>query len=280
VNARAVIERFLAAVIAGDTAAALRFCSPEFGVHDGLAAAGWIRWEEGEYARRGGAFGIGPAPGLVIVPGLPGAFNFAVLSDDGAFVSEDSLFVGDDGMIRGNGRLFEVVSKLAFTRGRRPARGLAIRGHGIRLDLVRPADVVATGLTLRRSATFDSDFFHTCAMSLPGDDLKGRQQAFRFAGSGAAGHVRQVFDVWLRGLDDPFFVGDLYPGLDGKLVTLPSGMRRYWSLMAAPADRAAPVTVAHPEGGSVHAFPWPVAVAVLTDALDNDWQSLAGDGNG
>jgi hypothetical protein len=270
-----VVERFLFAIVAGDTASAVSLCSSDFGVHDGRRMIDWIKLKESEYAIRASSFGVGSDVRLVRVRGLPGSVSFAVMAEDGTFLYEDSIVVGNDGLIVGNGRRFEVVTKLLFEQGRKTARrGVEIRATGVSIELVQPVGFVPISSSFSRSMTFGSDSFHSYVMEVNSDDVSCRVMDFHFVGSGPNGVFEVDFPVWMRGVDDPFFVGGLFPEIDGFFVTLPQGMRRYWSLSVSPDRPSLPFVVERPEGGSVVECPWPVDTAVITDPLDNEWTTM------
>lgn len=258
----------VAALSSGDRTAARSLVSSDFGIQDGRGVDGWIEREIAEYANRGHAFGLAGDPVLVPCPGRGGLVNFAVITGEGRLMFEDSMRLGPDGLPAGAGRPFEVVTKLLMTRGVPPRRAIAVRSPRAPVTSVLPTGLVIDELTLNPGLNHDADGFHCAEFDLRDDDLLGREAQLRV--SDASGAIARM-PVYLRGRDNPFFRDDLYAQIIGHTVEVASAGTTLWSLSVVLADGSR-LSIEHPREGS-HVFPQAVRVAVVTDALDNDWKT-------
>ena len=246
--------------------------SPEFGIHEGLDARAWIRHEQREILRRSTAFQLAPG-GICIVPnrrGNGGETTFSMKTHDGVFVYQDTWVIGPDGRLRGNGRHFEIVTKLQLVAGGPTRRAMAIRDHGGSLVSVVPIGLALAECELNSGMSSSEDSFQTLSLLIEGDDCLGRQAKFRMSSDSG---VRSTESVWLRGKEEPEFEDDLFPAIRGREVQVPGSRARLWSLnvMLADGDRT---MVEHPRSGE-YVFGKDVAMAVLTDAMDNDWMTVS-----
>ena len=273
---RLLIRDFVRAAARGDFEVARRLVSPAFGRHDGKGADAWLRHEASEYAARASAFGIDDESEVVLLEkGLPGLVTFAVVGAGGELGFEDALGIGPDGLVVGNQRAFEIVSKLAFVAPGRTRRSLAIRGHGMDIMVARPETLRVDDLVLEPCMTWHEDRFRSMSFTIPGDDFLGRVVRFTLFGENEdSDFVREKSDVWLRGRDDPFFEDGLFPIVEGRTVTVSPGRLKLWSVSVAGEEPYMSKTIDNPPRGTL-TFDHPVRMAVVTDALDNDWYGFA-----
>lgn len=264
------VAGFLSAVARSDRATALRMLSLDFGVHEGRSSVEWVDHEIREYARRRRSFGLEFDPIVEAVACTGHELRFVVRRADGGFGYQDAICFDSDDALRGNNRLFEVVTKLSFSPQRPVCRALAVRSPRARIQSVVPIDLVADSVELRRPPTEDEDGFAVVQIALRDDDLLERVARFRIRDEAGVG---QSFDVLMRGASGPDFVADLHPQIAGQNVAIPESPLPWWSLTVALADGRTE-TVVHPQPGN-HEFQALVVWASATDALDNDWMATA-----
>lgn len=260
-----VLDRFVRAVAAGDGFSAARCLSPSFGIHEGRTASGWIAHELREFGKRSRAFGLDEGLSVELLGHRCRDLRaFVVLDRYGRLVYQDAVRMAGDGLIAGSGRESEIVTKLSFSRSG-VRRGMAVRTPRGLIDSIIPINLIVDEFELRSGAGFAEDGFQIANFTVRDDHLESRAAKFSLR----AGRSRETVEVWLRGIDDPFFVGSLDPQFEGGAVYLASKGMRYWSLSVLLADGRS-LVVDHPDRQE-YRFDAPVIRAVLTDALDNDW---------
>lgn len=264
------IRNTLRGFIAGETED-YEHLSPDFGMHEGRTREEWISHEIQEFKDRRelmGYYGIGREPYVSIdAVGKRGDVTFSMKSPQGAFIYQDTWNLGPDGLFVGNGRKFEIVSKLQFQEGKKPRRGLAIRSHNGSITAVTPIGLEVEECDLKAGINGHRDGFASVSILLPNDDLIGREAKFRIMDD--AGN-RSTETVWMRGIEEAQFEDGLFPEVSGPEVTIPMTEHPIWSLTIVDeaGDRA---YFGHPEPGTYY-FKNPVKSAFITDAMDNDWK--------
>lgn len=244
--------------------------SDNFGIHEGRTKAEWIEHEIWEFRRRKDLmtqYGVGQNPDIRIESiGRVGDVCFSVIGRDGVFIYQDTWTLGTDGKFVGNGRQFEIVTKLQFQEGEKPRRGLAVRSHKGKIKAVMPMSIEFEECDLQPGINGDRDGFASVSVLLPEDDLIGREAKFRIMDD--AGN-RATETVWLRGIEETQFEYGLFPKVDGPEVTVPMSDYPIWSLTIED-DAGDTAYFGHPEPGTYN-FIRDVKTAFITDAMDNDW---------
>jgi hypothetical protein len=198
-----------------------------------------------------------------------GCITFSVIGAQGQIAYQDTWNFDDSGRMVGNGSRFEIVAKLHFDAAGGCLRALAVRSVKGDITSVVPLGVAASEAVLHQGMRADEDDFATFTMAVEEDDLKGFSAKFRI--SDDAG-TRSTETVWMRGIDESGFAGDLFPGINGRSVLVP-GEGQSWSLSVVLSDGSCR-SIDHPCPG-IYEFDGAVETAILTDALDNDWRSGA-----
>ncbi len=244
--------------------------SPDFTVHEGRSLQEWIDHEHREFEMRRRAFGIDAETLSIRVDHKrkQGQATFSVIGARGQIAYQDTWSFDPDGRMTGNGSGFEIVAKLHFHSGR-TLRALAVRSAKGSIVSVVPIGVSASELSLHQGMRADEDDFATFTMLVEDDDLKGFYAKFRIADDAG---IRSTETVWMRGVDEGGFTSGLFPQIDGPSVIIP-GEGPSWSLGVFLSDGSRE-GVDHPRPGR-YEFGRPVEMAILTDAMDNDWRSVA-----
>lgn len=263
------ISDFYHAVCAGDAAAAKLAVSTEFGIQDGKPRLDWIKHELAEFTHRRQILGL---ESLIISadasPGIAGTTAFSILDADGRLLFEEALLLDNRGRISGNGRMFEIVTKLLFTEGLATRRAMAIRAPGAEVVAAIPDITGAEGIHLSPGMNYENDQFTTVSFEIAGDDLRGMHGSVFVKEFGSPG-VKQA--VYLRGVDNPRFVRMRKPVIHERfidLTNLADGLP-LWSVTAELVDGGF-ACVEHPKF-DVLTYPKNVKTVFVTDALDNDW---------
>jgi hypothetical protein len=200
---------------------------------------------------------------------MPGRITFSVLGANNQLAYQDTWHFDARGRLTGNGSRFEIVSKIHFDASGRHLRALAVRSARGSIVSVVPIGVTASEACLHQGMRFGDDDFATFTMAVEDDDLKGFGARFRMADDAG---IRSTEVVWMRGIDEKGFADDLYPRIDGSSV-LVGGDGPSWSMSVVLMD-GSHESIDHPRPGR-YEFAAPVGTAILTDAMDNDWRSVA-----
>jgi len=274
----ALVVRYVAALIDGDRARAAACLSPSFGRHEGRRAEEHLAHELSQFALLSRVYGV--SSGWSVRPrgvagSPPGQFGFLLETPDGRLIYEDALPIGEDGLLGGDGSAFETVCKL---RLRPKGAGVDI-GRGV---AIRRAPHAPEAVIVRRPHTLDQRFhprapdpdYAALDFTVAGDiGATLAAEVLIYAAEG----VREVKRLVLRGIDHPHFEGRAFVRIEGERVVVPKTRARPWSLCALLADGRCQ-TVLQPDSGGIQ-FDDRVVSAVLTDAVDNDWETI-GDGDG
>lgn len=263
------IRKIIAGLIDGNVPA--ECLSDDFGIHEGRSLQEWGVHEHREFAMRRQAFGLDPETLSIRLDHerMPGRITFSVLGAHNQLAYQDTWHFDDRGRLIGNGSRFEIVSKIHFDASGGPLRALAVRSSAGSIASVVPIGVNAAEAFLHEGMRFREDDFATFTMAVEDDDLGGFSARFRMAD--AAGN-RSTEVVWMRGTDEIGFADGLYPAIEGCSV-LVGGDGPSWSMSVALMD-GSHMSIDHPRPGR-YEFAAPVETAILTDAMDNDWRSVA-----
>jgi hypothetical protein len=245
--------------------------STDFGIQEGRSLQEWLAHEGREFEMRRQGFGIDAETLSIRVDHhrQPGRITFSVMGAQGQVAYQDTWSFDDAGRMIGNGSRFETVAKLHFDASGSPLRALAVRSAKGSIVSVVPIGVAASEAVLNQGMRADEDGFATFTMAVENDDLRGFGAKFRIADDAG---VRSTEAVWMRGVDEAGFTHGLFPRIDGRSVIVP-GQGPSWSLSVVLSDGSTQC-VDHPQPG-IYEFDAAVGIAILTDALDNDWRSSA-----
>lgn len=290
-SAVALTERYLRALARGDRAAADACLSPAFLLHEGRGRNEHLDHELGEFARLGELYGAGIGMRVSDRGRMraDGCFGFLAVAQDGALIYEDALPVWEDGLFGGDGSAFETVTKLHLTfrtlgfrapDGFRPPAGGGIgsadveirRGLAVRRG-TRPADAAFVRAPRCSDQAFlavspDPDY-SSLIFALDGDDGKTIDAEILLYSTPSK--LREAKRLTLRGTDHPFFEENAFPVVRGRTVDVPKTRSRPWSLDVAWEGGGRQIL--HPDAGSFE-FEGTVTRAILTDAVDNDWETV------
>lgn len=263
------IWRIIAGLIDGNVPA--ECLSDDFGIHEGRSLPEWSVHEHREFAMRRQAFGLDLETLSIRLDHerMPGRITFSVLGAQNELAYQDTWHFDDRGLLTGNGSRFEIVSKIHFDASGRHLRAMAVRSPAGKIVSVVPIGVNVSEAFLHEGMRFGEDDFVTFTMAVEDDDLEGFSAKFRMADD--AGN-RSTEVVWMRGIDESGFVDGLYPAIKGCSV-LVGGDGPSWSMSVALMDGSR-MSIDHPRPGR-YEFAAPVGTAILTDAMDNDWRSVA-----
>lgn len=266
---RETIRLLIAGMIDGNVPA--EWISDDFGIHEGRSLQEWIAHEHREFQMRRRAFGIDPsALSIRIDHARPtGGVTFSVMGGQNKLAYQDTWRFDGEGRVIGNGSRFEIVAKIHFDASGRHLRALAVRSTKGNIASVVPIGVAASEAVLNQGMRSDEDDFATFTMAVDDDDLKGFRAKFRIADDAGA---RSTETVWMRGVDESGFSGDLFPRIEGRSVFV-RGEGPSWALSVALKEGSRE-SVDHPLPGR-YDFAAPVEAAILTDAMDNDWRAVA-----
>lgn len=271
------VERFISSLLASDRAMAASCLSGNFGLHDGVDSESYLDREIREFQDRRHWFQGDRFQVLVTetqtVQGEYSRLRFSCLDHEGRFIYEDTLFFDLMAQIRGNQRLVECVTKVFFPAGQDPCRQVAIRAPGGIIRHARIPGVVAE-IDLNDGANMEEDSFQVLTIRIHGDDLKERHAPVRFLlednDTNECTHAQEI--LLLRGIDHPQFQ-NMTPRIEGDTVHMPVGKMRVWSLTCFDQDGTA-TTYEYPDLSCIK-HGRKITRAVLTDALDNDWEVTA-----
>lgn len=248
---------YFKALLAGDKGRALSFLSSKFGVSSGLACDDHIRYELQQFEERGHLLRGGIEIRRLRFNGLVDVYG---VFSEGRFVYEDEFWFDENDLLMGNGRPCDIVSKIHRYHDGRTTRAVAIRYPDIKhLRCLDPA--VREQRFIPKANADAAQLF----LSLGDDDGRSRIMDFRVLKEGFAGPLAAE----MRGKDHPLFVDDMFPLIRGCEVEVAPERMSIWSLMVWFADGRTQVINAPQK--KHYRFPDPVVQAVLTDALDNDW---------
>jgi len=298
-SALLLTERYLRALARGDRSAADACLSSSFLLHEGRGRNEHLDHELGEFARLGELYGAGSGM-RVLDRGrarADGCFGFLAVAQDGSLIYEDALPIAEDGLFGGDGSAFETVTKLHLKIsmesmesmdsmysmhsmddvGREFGRELAAveirRGLAVRRG-ARPADAALVRSPRCSDQAFlsvspDPDY-SSLIFALDEDD--GRTIDAEILLYSTPSKLREAKRLTLRGIDHPFFEAAAFPLVRGRAVEVPKTRSRPWSLDVAWEGGGRQIL--HPDAGTFE-FEGVVTRAILTDAVDNDWETVA-----
>ena len=269
----ALLTDYVAALIAGDGVRAARALSPAFTRHQGRNAAAHIAHELREFGHRAPYYGLDKGFSVNIVAEQAGAITFYVTDYRGRLVYEDWAVIGPDGLLIGDNGLWEVINKVRFRQGQDPA---FVRAFCIRMNPCLPKTVLVHNAVMTHHLILPGVFeptFAICEFALTNrdgspDDGKGRWLDISIYGATPNSRERRTYFV--RGTDHPHFHDNLFPVINGRRVTMPDYDGHPWCLSLRLAD-GQNIVIDHPDDQH-YDFSDNVVFAVLTDAVDHDWE--------
>jgi hypothetical protein len=269
----ALLTDYVAALIADDGPRAARALSPDFTRHQGRNAAAHIAHERKEFRHRAPYYGLDKGFSVNIIAEDQGSITFYVTDYRGRLVYEDWAVVGADGLLIGDNGLWEVINKLRFRQGGDPA---FVRAFCIRMNPTVPKTLLVHNAIMTQSLILKGVFeptFAVCEFSLlnrDGSPDDGKARWLDISIFGATPYSRERRRYFVRGNDHPHFHDHLFPVLAGKRVSMPDYDGHPWCLSLRLAD-GQNIVIDHPDEAH-YDFASPVVFAVLTDAVDHDWE--------
>lgn len=265
------ILAFVQAVHSGDQDTALRLLSPYFKIHDGLDRRAYAEHEIREFKRRLPYLRLPLEVRLIEQSGS--CQHIALYDASQHFVYEDWLHLGPDNLLVGNGDFIEMVPKLHFHADGSISRGMALRTRTGKLSHVH----VITPCTSHYrfdcvSSSQEEDGASHLSFVINDDDLLGRDGEFRCYVETRRGLCVSRQTRYLRGIDHPCFTSGMYPRIDGCYVSFEHDMANAWSL-TVELESGKLRTIEAPSGEPIE-FDEDVRHAILTDAIDNDWEGI------
>lgn len=256
------LTSFLEALMLADEARAMQFISPEFTVHDGLDALRFVRHEIIEFKSR-----RKESDDKVLVEQAKTGdttIDVVVTSNRGLLYAM-SYHVDRHGMVSSNGSQIEIVGKIRYSQDG-TQRAAAIRHPDDTIVAVTPMFAVkefwtsigeaagqfsyvhfpseidvSQGLVEKVRITFKHRKSLTAALSMPGTS---------------------TFEQWQE--------KDLFPVIEGRTIVIPHGKSPVWSATAW-LTTGRQLNLERPEPGFRWELSEDITMAVVTDALDNDW---------
>jgi len=209
-----------------------------------------------------------------IVPNQP--YRYKVFTRKGRrLVSDENVIFAEDGKIlfTGNCMDVEIVEKLKMANNDVMA-GFAIRSRvddkikAIKLNRSR----IITENDMHHGATFDEDGFYNISFS-PVELGIYSDDGFTVPISIFMENSIIKSEIMIRGIGDPLFVNNGYPVIEKNSVKLPNHLYDKhvpWSLTVFLVDGTSEQFLL-PEN-KIYIFSQNVSKAIITDALDNDWE--------
>lgn len=270
-----VLTDYVAALIAGDGTKAARALSPDFGRHQGRTRTTHIQHELREFGHRAPLYGLDKGFKVSVTSHGEKEIAFYVTDHKGRLVYEDWTMIGDDGLIVGDGGIWEVINKMRF-RKHGFVRAFCIRMNPTIPKMVMVHDAIMSDHLIQPGVYEPS--FAVCEFTLTNldgtpDTSLGRWVDLSIYGGQPNSRERRPY--FMRGTDHPHFHDDLFPNISGKQIIMPDYDGHPWCLSLRLAD-SQNIVIDHPDD-PVYDFPAPVTFAVLTDAIDHDWEVWAND---
>ncbi|MEO0368845.1 MAG: hypothetical protein AAF197_08680 [Pseudomonadota bacterium] len=279
IDAKSVLDRYINALYAGDKKRAGAFLAEDFGCHAGRNPEEHIAHELWEYATREDHFGL--ADGFqvkidlfqTVTHGTDKAYRcvFSIVNANAQLVYRDVLLLDSAGFIIGDQAPFEVIGKLRFEDD---VVWRVMVGHQVQQP---PAKINPVGLPHDNAELLVVDQpsgMHVLEYRYCGrdDDLASQCQRFKLYPLGAA---PSTLEVYMPGRDHWAFEPNRFPEIsqDGKTVTLPQSEQFAWHLQVQ-AEAGDLHEIEMPKD-NVYQFEAPIMRAILTDALDHDWVTMA-----
>lgn len=203
--------------------------------------------------------------------------TFGIYDNDGMFIYEDTFGFDLSGLdkeklvLTGNRRHFEVVAKLFIDHD-----GKTHRAAGIRMNT--GAKEIASIIPRARGVHgLDADFptladdgFRAIRFDIENDDFKTRMIGLKVTPKGGRPHNEYIR---FRGVDHPQYEPNLWPYVGEKYVIIPKMNMHPWALGVQFKDGMHEY-MPFPGSGVVN-FCKEIESATLTDALDNDWETIS-----
>jgi len=273
VNAANVLTDYVAALIAGDGAKAARALSPDFVRHQGRNAQTHIQHELREFGHRAPLYGLDKGFEVSVTSHGEREIAFYVTDHKGRLVYEDWTIMGDDGLILGDGGIWEVINKMRF-RKNGFVRAFCIRMNPTIPKMVMVHDAIMSDHLIQPGIYEPS--FAVCEFTLTNldgtpDTPLGRWVDLSIYGGQPNSRERRHY--FMRGTDHPHFHDHLFPVISGQRILMPDYDGHPWCLSLRLAN-GENIVIDHPDN-PVYDFPVPVVFAVLTDAIDHDWEVWA-----
>jgi hypothetical protein len=258
------LQEFVEALILGDEKRALDLISPTFTVNDGLDALSFVRHEITEFRQRKkrdesriaikvDAKGDGTADAIVTSErGLLYAMNYHV---DG------------DGWVGSNGCEVEIVGKMRFARNE-AYRAAAIRAPNDTILAIAPLFAVENFWVTPSGESGQYSYLHfPNEFDVDQDIVRKIRVTFR---------NRKPLTAWISMPGRSSFArwqeDDMFPVVEENSILIPEGKSPVWNATAW-LESGEVANFERPESGILWTLPDKVKMAVVTDALDNDWVS-------
>lgn len=273
INRTSLLHDYVAALIALDGDRAARCLSPAFTRHQGRDRQAHIQHELREFGHRAPYYGLDKGFDVEIIASENNCVTFFVTDYRGRLVYEDWAVFGDDDLLVGDGGIWEVINKMRFRQHDDPA---FVRAFCIRMNPVLPKAIMVHDAVMSDHLILPGVYepsFAVCEFTLTNrdgtpDNTCGRWVDLSIYGGVANSRERRRY--YMRGTDHPHFVSDLFPVLSGQTVLMPDYDGHPWCLSLRLAD-GRNIVIDHPDERR-YDFDQDVVFAVLTDAIDHDWE--------
>lgn len=268
-----LLDRYVRALVLQDHGAALACLSPAFTQQQGRNASDFVSYEIAEFSPRIEPYFLAEGTRVEIdrFEASSGLLYYSVYNRRGQIIYEEQNRLGDDGLLIGNGLQWEYISKLKFSRTA-DARLLVRRGLCLRHAALKASAVIFYSHAvedLRLNPSSFDPYSTIVDFSLPEDD--GAELLVDMMVTAGTPGSRERSKVLMRGTDHPHFRANLFTGIDGNRVRLAGYDFIYWVLNVRLSNGES-VKIYHPDKKQ-YTFDHDVVFAVLTDAIDNDWET-------
>lgn len=198
---------------------------------------------------------------------------YSVINNNNKFVFEYSLTV-DNNHIFPDNLSYQVVPKFLFYQNGNIKRSFAV---WCPYSKSSPMTIIPKSKNYKLdqqqfnySASTETDGFFSYAFKIQYDDFREKIIKFRFLDKQFAGNI----DLRFPGKEHPYFFDNMFPIIDKQTVIIPDVEALVWSI-AVFFDDGTNIHMEFPREKHI-LFNKSISKVILTDALDNDWESYRG----
>ena len=275
-----IVTNYFNALLKNDLPKIKSLFSDKIGVHNGYYIDDFIIAEVNEFNKYSKFYDLKHNNFSIIKTFNKSGFqSFLVLNDNGHLVFDHGVSIVD-GKIIGDGSFYQKVTKNKYRRNtagdcfsvhRSVAVWCPYSPQSPRFMLVKNgSDFKVQQGNLNFTASTKTDGFYSYEFNVVNDDMKSKLVDFRIIDP----HYSENTTVYFHGDEHPYFFSNMFPVIDNKKLLINKVESLIWSV-AVFFDNG---TSQHIEFPRIEEFTFDhhIVKAIVTDALDNDWEIFKG----
>lgn len=260
------LKRYINALIKQDKEKVKDSLSQDFGIHQNKNKTEHIKHEMQEFLKRSKIFELKENHfHLELNHIFNNHYKMFLLDKNHKFVYEDIFHFDEENKIIGNQTHWEIIPKLKFISNN-IKRGLAIRNNEEKPYLITLHFDKPKVLKILQS---DSDPEYS-NVEIEFNDENGLSRSLEATIFG--GEIKkETLKLDFNGIDHPYFKENLYPKIIKNKIEIPQYTYKFWELCVIFKDNTR-INIENPTKKE-YQFEKEISKAILTDALDNDWET-------